>query len=106
MNLKGAEEKLKKTQEELEKELKTLKGVPEMGSDVDSFDEETDEAEEYSTNLGIKQVLKERLIAVREALDKIKSGTYGKCEKCNKEISDKILEINPESKYCGNCKAT
>lgn len=103
MNLNEAKNKLEKTQEELEKELKNLEGVPEMGSEIDAFDTETDESEEYSNNLGIKDALKKRLVAVKEALEKIKTGTYGKCEQCGGEIPEKVLEVNPESKHCDKC---
>lgn len=102
MDLKLAEEKLRKTKEELEKELANLKGVPEMGTDVesDSYDQETDEAEEYSNMLALREDLKNRLVNVEKALDKIANGTFGKCDKCDKTIPEKILAVNPESNYC------
>lgn len=103
MDLQQAEKKLQQTQAELEKELKDLGGVPEMGSDVDAFDTETDEAEEYSKNLGIKDSLKGRLQAVKDALVKIQSGTYGKCEKCGMQIPEEILTVNPEARFCSHC---
>ena len=66
---KKYEEKLKKTQQDLETELKGHSAeVPEMGTDVDAFDTETDEAEEYSNELGVKDALKQRLQAVKKAL--------------------------------------
>ena len=106
MDLKSIKEKLLKEQEEIIKQLKDLGEVPDMGSDIEgeTFEEEADEAEEYSKNLGIKQVLKERLLDIKNALDKIARGAYGKCEKCGKEIEPKLLEVNPESRYCKNCK--
>ena len=104
MNSEETKNKLIQTQADLEKELKGLEGVPEMGSDVDAFDTETDEAEEYSTNLGIKNALKSRLMAVKEALAKIEAGIYGKCEKCGMQIPEEILEVNPEAKFCSHCK--
>lgn len=97
------EAKLGKTQKELEAELNRGE-VPELGSDVDAFDTETDEAEEYSNELGVKDALKQRLQAVKKALDKIQAGTYGKCEKCGMDIPEKILEVNPESEFCQHCK--
>ena len=47
-----------------------------MGSDIEGevAEEEADEAEEYSKNLGIKQVFKERLLEIKNALDKIERG--------------------------------
>lgn len=96
---------MKKSQMEIEEELKSMDKVPDAGSDVDHFEEEEDEAEEYSTNLGIKDALKQRLTDIKSALEKIKKGTYGKCEKCGMEISEEVLKIDPESRYCQHCKS-
>ena len=53
--------------EKLLKEIKDLGGIPDMGSDTEgeTFEEEADEAEEYSKNLGIKQTLKERFLEIK-----------------------------------------
>ena len=104
MNPKEHEEKLKKTQADLEVELKNLEGVPEMGSDVDHFDEETDETEELGNVLGVRDALKGRLQAVKHALDKIEAGTYGVCEKCGDKIPEEVLQVNPESEHCKDCR--
>lgn len=104
LNLKEYEEKLIKSKREIEEALKSMKEVPELGSDVDAFDTETDEAEEYSNELGKKAALKERLSAIRDALDRIKEGTYGKCNKCGMDIESAILNIDPESRFCKHCK--
>lgn len=39
------------------------------------------------------------------ALEKIKLGTYGKCENCGKFIERERLEIIPYARYCKNCRA-
>lgn len=85
------------------KELETHKGMPDFGSDVDT-DEETDESEEYGNVMSIVQTLKNRLSDIETALKKINNGKYGICEDCGKKISEKLLEINPESKLCQECK--
>jgi len=104
LNLKEFEEQLKKSQTEIEAELKSLGEVPEMGSDIDAFDTETDEAEGYSTNLGIKKTMKDRLQEIERALDKIKNNSYGQCEKCGMGIELEVLKASPESRYCKMCK--
>jgi RNA polymerase-binding transcription factor DksA len=38
------------------------------------------------------------------ALEKIKKGNYGICEKCGKEIEIDRLEAIPEARFCKNCK--
>lgn len=102
-NLKS---KLEKEKADLEKELSdlNLEKIPEMGSDVDHFDEEADEAEEFTTNVGIANAIKERISDIETALKKIKAGTYGVCEKCDGEIGADILNVNPESRLCKPCK--
>ena len=97
--LKG---KLLEGQKEIAGQLKKLGGVPDFGSDTEGslFDEEADEAEELHKNLGEAQTLKERLLNIKNALDKMHKGTYGKCEECDKEIEYEVLNVDPESRWC------
>lgn len=89
----------------IEREIKELEKVPDFGSDVtDVNEEEADEAEEFSTNVGIAATLNERLSNINSALEKISNRTYGQCEKCGKEINSALLTINPESRLCAECK--
>jgi RNA polymerase-binding transcription factor DksA len=62
------------------------------------------EVEEYVSKLPIEYSLEIRLRDINNALDKIKKGNYGKCEKCGKKISKERLEIAPEARFCQNCK--
>jgi len=103
-HLEAAKKKLEMTKKDLEKEIADLKTAPEFGSDVDHFEEETDEAEEFNKNLGVEKTLKERLINVERALEKMAKGIYGKCENCKKDIEWEVLRVDPESRYCQNCK--
>lgn len=96
--------KLENERKTVEQEIKELEKMPDFGSDIDHFDEETDEAEEYGNAIGIIQALKERLNEINDALDKMASGRYGVCENCGAPISSELLEINPESRLCQNCK--
>lgn len=97
--------KLLEEQDEIVKEMKNL-GVVDFGSDTEGevAEEEADEAEEFTKNKGIEQELKGRLIDVKNALDKIAAGTYGKCEECGMEIEAGVLEVDPESRWCKMCK--
>ncbi len=101
-DIEALKEKLLGEQKDIAGQLKELGGVPEFGSDAEgeTFEEESDEAEEYSKNLGIKQVLKERLLDIKNALDKIAKGVYGKCEHCGMEIEHDVLKVDPESRFC------
>lgn len=86
------------------KEIQDTEKPVDFGSDVDHFDEKTDETEEISNQIAIGHTLKTRLSEIDIALEKIREGKYGICEKCGKEIEEKILDIDPESRFCKSCK--
>lgn len=101
---KQFEEKLKAREEKLEVQLADFKKNLDFGDEVDHFEEEADEAEEFGTWIGIKRVVNRQLMRVRLALSKMRIGTYGICESCKKEIERELLAIDPESPYCKSCK--
>ena len=103
--IEGRKQALLKEKAELEADLKELGKMPKMGEDSDSFEEETDEAEEYVTNLSKADSYSRELEEVNAALARIEKGVYGVCEKCGKEISRELLLIIPESELCKKCKA-
>lgn len=102
--LKKIEEKLLSEKLSIEKDLEKMKEGLDFGSDVDNFDEESDEAEEMGNYLGVKKTQDARLNQIERAIQKIKEGTYGICEKCGRPIEAEILDIYPESLLCKNCK--
>lgn len=54
-------------------------------------------------------VLEDRLKAdlkeIESALKKIKKGSYGRCEKCGKQIDIGRLEVKPQAVYCLKCES-
>jgi DnaK suppressor protein len=116
--LKEFESKLKKEKNLLEGELKKiakkngqLKGdweaqFPIFNGEIAGAALETgaDETEEYSTRLGIEGNLEKKLGDINLALEKIKKGQYGICEKCKKPISLARLRAYPEARTCQKCK--
>ena len=76
------------------------------GSEVGSaaLEKAADEVEEYGTLLPIEYNLELKLKNIDLALEKIKKGKYGTCEKCGKKIEEKRLKISPEAKLCLRCK--
>lgn len=66
-------------------------------------DEKAEEIEGYENLLSIERILEARLNNIKEALERIKKGVYGKCADCGKEIRIKRLEIVPEAKLCSVC---
>lgn len=86
------------------KEIQDTEKPVDFGSDVDHFDEKTDETEEISNQIAIGHTLKLRLSEIDIALEKMRQGNYGICEKCGTEIEEEILNIDPESRFCKSCK--
>lgn len=97
------EEKLLKKKKELEEEIKKLEKEAREETTSDIYDEQ-DEFEEVSNIKSAESVLETQLENVNLALEKIKNGNYGICERCQKPISFSLLNKVPESKYCRSCK--
>lgn len=105
MDLERFKTKLEDSKKNIEKEIAKLQKITDFGSDVDSFEEESSESEQFGNQLAVAQDFRNQLADIEAALRKIEKGTYGKCEKCGKEISGDVLEIVPESRLCKNCKS-
>lgn len=97
--------KLEKEMALLLSEIKDNEKPVDFGRDPEDMDEGTDRAEEIGNRLSVAEDLRNRLDEVTDALDKIRRGTYGICEKCGKEIGTDILDVDPESRVCRKCKA-
>lgn len=117
MNKKTQEQLRKKLKQERERILEQLNrftfrtpegefetDVPDFGTETMDEGKEADEAEEFGNLLGIVHELKNRLREINQALQKIKKGTYGKCESCQKEIEKRKLEANPATRKCIHCE--
>lgn len=116
--LKELEQKLEQDKLNLEKGLEkfakkdgNLQGdwdtkFPNYGSDSGSsnLEKAADEVEEYATLLPIEYSLELKLKDINSALEKIKKGKYGICDKCGKEINEERLKVNPGAKFCISCK--
>ncbi len=103
-NLEKFKNLLLKEKAGLEEKIKKLND-PDFGDDIDSLEEESDETEEMGTTIALSGSFSDRLSGINEALGKIDDGTYGICENCGKEISMELLEVDPESKLCKDCKS-
>lgn len=102
--LLGYKKKLEQEQGVISSEIKKNEQPVDFGSDIDHFEEESDEAEEAGNQLAVAQGLKARLDDIETALEKIQEGTYGVCEQCGNNIEESILDIDPESRLCKHCK--
>lgn len=74
------------------------------GSGDEKLEEEDDEVEEYATRLSIEHKLELKLRDINIALEKMKTGDYGKCEKCGERISKERLKAYPEARLCSKCE--
>lgn len=99
-------EKLEALKRELTADISGEEEHLDFGSDIESGEEETDEAEELGNTLATKRVLKERIGYIDAALQKIKSGGYGMCEQCHGPIAENVLDAAPESLLCEKCKSS
>jgi DnaK suppressor protein len=54
--------------------------------------------------LSLMATIQERLVQVERALERIESGTYGRCETCGQDISPERLEAFPAATTCVSCK--
>jgi len=107
---------LEKEKRVIEKELKgfakkdiKLKGdydtqFPNFGIHQ-SQDEAAQELAIYESALPVEYTLELKLRDIEIALEKIKKGKYGICEKCKKPIGIERLKTKPEAKFCLSCKA-
>jgi len=95
------EEKL----EELAKEAeRTVAG---MTDSKENFPDPTDRAAMESDRnflLRIRDRERKLISKIREALERIDDGTYGICESCGEEISEKRLRARPVTTLCIDCK--
>ncbi|MBN1254329.1 MAG: RNA polymerase-binding protein DksA [Deltaproteobacteria bacterium] len=91
-------------QELIEEATKT---VSDMTITEGEFPDPTDRASWESDRnflLRIRERERKLITKITEALSRIEEGTFGICERCGEEISDKRLEARPVTTLCINCK--
>ena len=75
------------------------------GSPFGKREEEAAESTELEKRLALERRIKHQMIQVERALDKIKEGNYGTCDRCGQPIGDGRLEALPWASLCLKCKA-
>jgi len=71
-----------------------------MGSDPADNNDVADEMESFGENAAVLNRLEGQFNDIKIALEKIKNGTYGKCEVGGENIPEERLEANPSAKTC------
>lgn len=99
--------KLLRQQEEIEKELKSIKKSDPLNGDglAESSEPGTDSwiAEMHGRTQAITGNLLSLLGKTKKALANLRSGKYGKCENCSKQIEVERLEAIPTATLCLAC---
>ena len=95
----------------LEQNLDALTKDSERGVSSDVFrDENTDPIDRASaeSNESLDFRFRERnsnlIRKIRDALERLEDGTFGICDECGTEISEKRLQVRPIAKLCIKCK--
>lgn len=103
-SIEGELEKFAKRDEKLKGDWDTKYPKSNGGTGSQALEDAADDVEEYVTLLSIEHSLELRLQDINLALEKIKKGKYGKCEKCGKKIPEERLRVHPEARMCVNCE--
>jgi DnaK suppressor protein len=104
--LKQAADTLLETKKQLMKEMKgrvkeETEGVKDEGRDT--YDLASDERDR-EINFILNDREREKLLAIDEALQRIKDKTYGICESCEGEIQLGRLKVLPFTRLCVKCQ--
>ena len=81
--------------------------VEDMSDDEETFPDPTDRASLESDRnflLRIRDRERKLIVKIKEALERIESGTFGICEVCGDEISEERLKARPVTTLCIDCK--
>lgn len=104
--LKQAADMLEETKKQLLKEIQgrvkeETEGVKDEGRDT--YDLASDERDR-EINFILNAREREKLLAIDEALQRIKDKTYGLCESCEGEIQLGRLKVLPFTRLCVRCQ--
>ena len=70
----------------------------------DKPDENAQEVGDYVANIATEKSLEATLEDINLALERIEDNTYGICQYCKQEISEKRLIARPVASACMECK--
>jgi len=104
--LKVLQRRLQEKRKELISGVRTRSATSLQAGD-DAIQDIADQAASAYTKeflLSLGDAERRLLRQVDAALDKMRQNTYGRCEKCGEEISEKRLEALPFATYCIACQ--
>jgi DnaK suppressor protein len=102
MNIEHFKKRLEDKRRELESILATLEGEGRDSGEAEVRDATDDATTSQATSESFAEstVLSQTLEQVRDALDRIRTGTFGKCVDCGRPIEPARLEAIPWTPYC------
>jgi DnaK suppressor protein len=84
--------------------LEDYPGAPEMGDQGDGGGDAVSATAERELTFTVRSLLIERANRLAEALDRVRSGTYGTCRICGRDIAAARLQAIPEVTTCVRCQ--
>lgn len=88
----------------LEEDKKSLSTLPELREESPDFIDQASAESHLDFTLHIRERESKLILKIKEALERIESGTFGICESCGEEISEKRLHARPITTLCFDCK--
>ncbi len=89
--------------QELRQRRAQAAGLTDTGIPADSGDQSlAEDLRGLLHQLGEGQ--REQILRIDEALERLRQGTYGQCQRCGEEISEERLEVRPFARFCIDCK--
>lgn len=107
MSKKTTQSKLELLRKELEHtqtELNHLRSELSAEIEHDDIDDAASDLVERDKIQALIVGLERKLQDIKHAIEQVKSGSYGICERCGKPIDPERLEIFPETTLCVDCK--
>jgi len=90
---------------EIKQNATDMESADSFKNDAGDFADTATSIYEKDLHLDLTEKNKQRLIEIEDALGKIESGSYGKCERCGKDISLERLKALPFAKNCIKCQS-
>jgi DnaK suppressor protein len=108
--IQNQQKKLEQEVAKIHLQIKKLKSDdpfsdPDYASDNAAVDTDVREQDYHAINEAQVKELNRRLKEIENAIDKIKKGRYGYCQKCGTSIPLARLELVPEALYCVKCES-
>jgi len=109
MDLNIIHSRLEQERKQLAEELEQLNVSNQLterrdGSPYGKREEEANGAAALEKRVALQNRIKDTLVQVDHALQKIDEGTYGLCDSCGQPINPARLEALPLAALCVNCK--